>query len=153
MVRLKIVESSLFRSSPGISPEPMKIPILTENHLCPSRHKRVLRRDKIVDNAAKSRESSFGRELNAWVQTIAIIVAASWGIYTFVYKEITLPKSAPVNVSMDLQLKKIGTSVDKREQEVPFVAVEMKVRATNPTSRSIYLLPSTWGGSWEQGYF
>jgi hypothetical protein len=62
------------------------------------------------------------------------------GGYTFFYKEIRTPKTAPINISTNLQLKKVGSGVGKN----PLVAVEMRVSATNPSSRKVYLLPNAW---------
>lgn len=87
-----------------------------------------------------ARERTLGETLNTWVQIIGIIVAAVWGGYTFVYKEIKVPQSAPINITMNLQLKKVGTGNVKK----PLVAVEMHVSATNPSSRKVYLLPGAW---------
>ena len=75
------------------------------------------------------------------VQTTAIVLAGVWALYTFVYKEILLPKSAPVNVSIDLQLKKTE-STDQQSNQL--VCVEMTVKAVNPSSRVAHLLPSVW---------
>jgi hypothetical protein len=75
------------------------------------------------------------------VQTTAIVLAGVWALYTFVYKEVLVPKSAPVNVSIDLQLKKIE-STDQQSNQL--VCVEMTVKAVNPSSRVAHLLPSVW---------
>src|SRR5438093_325085 len=87
-----------------------------------------------------SKNRSFGESLNTWVQAIGIIIAACWGVYTFGYKEIMVPKSAPVNITLNLQLKKIGGAPAKGD----LVAVEMRASATNPSSRDIHLLPNAW---------
>jgi hypothetical protein len=103
---------------------------------------------------------SLGQEINSWVTTFGILIAAAWGGYTFFYKEILLPNSAPVNISIDLQLKKIGQmgpngaqvneasdrpngaqGIEKKKQ---LIAVEMRMSAINPSPRDVYLLPSTW---------
>jgi hypothetical protein len=88
---------------------------------------------------------SLGRILNTWMQVIGIFAAATWGVYTFVHKEILLPRSAPVNITMDLELSKVGTnghvSTSKADN---LVAVEMVISAENPSSREVYLLPSAW---------
>ncbi len=89
---------------------------------------------------ANSQERTFGENLNTWVQTIGIIVAALWAAYTFGYKEIMVPKSVPVNITLNLQLKKIGTGSGKR----PLLPIEMRTTATNPSSRTVYLLSSAW---------
>ena len=41
------------------------------------------------------------------LQIIAIIAAALWAIvFTYYYKEHVVPKSAPINISLNLELKK-----------------------------------------------
>jgi hypothetical protein len=104
---------------------------------------------------------SLGQEISSWVQTVGILIAAAWGGYTFIYKEVVLPNSAPVNISVDLQLKKIGQmgpnaaplsevsddktngpqGIDKKKQ---LIGVEMRISAINPSPRDVYLLPSAW---------
>jgi len=92
---------------------------------------------------ADATKRSLGQEINSWVQTIGIVIAAAWGTWTFVYKEIVVPKSAPVNVTVDLELKKIagGQPGANKKKLIP---VELRVSAKNPSSREIYLLPSVW---------
>jgi hypothetical protein len=87
-----------------------------------------------------SQKRSVEERLNTWMQIVGICIAAVWGVYTFVFKEITVPKSAPVNVTLNLQLKKVGTSA----AEAGLIAVGMTASATNPSSREIHLLPSAW---------
>jgi hypothetical protein len=79
------------------------------------------------------------------VQTLAIILAGGWATYTFIYKEVLEPKSAPVNISMNLQLKKIEADDyhQTMDQNQP-VGVEMRITAINPSSRVACLLPSVW---------
>lgn len=94
-------------------------------------------------------EQSFAQKINTWLQTIGIVVAAAWGAYTFIYKDIMLPKAAPVNVTVDLQLKKIGQpnlqmKHGKNSEDKVLIAIEMDVSATNPSSREVALLPSLW---------
>lgn len=93
-------------------------------------------------------ERNLGKEINAWVQTMGIILAAAWGVYTFFYKEIWVPKSAPINVTVDLSLKKIGEGTQKVQSSPRrLIPVEMKISARNPSSREIYILPSVWMAS------
>lgn len=86
---------------------------------------------------------TFGEVLNTWVQTSGIIAAGGWAAYAFVYKEITVPNSAPVNVSIALQLKKIGPKSTASEKQT-FIAAEMQTAATNPSTREVYVLGSAW---------
>jgi hypothetical protein len=92
-----------------------------------------------------SPERTVAQKLNTWAQTIGIVIAAAWGVYTFIYKEVMLPRSAPVNISVNLQLKKIGfASSQIQDENKSLIAVEMRVSATNPSPREVYLLPSAW---------
>ncbi len=82
----------------------------------------------------------FTELFSKWVQSIGIIIAAIWGVYTFIYKEIELPQQAPINISFNLELKKAGAGKPKTS----LIPVEIHVSAKNPSSRTIYLLPSYW---------
>lgn len=115
---------------------------------------------------------SLGQEISSWLTAVGILIAAAWGGYTFIYKEILLPSSAPVNISVDLQLKKVGkkepngarvndasdkangaqvneasdrpNSAQGIEKRKQLIAVEMRISAINPSPRDVYLLPSAW---------
>ena len=89
---------------------------------------------------APPRERSLFETFHKWVQTVGIIIAATWGVYTFIYKEIKVPKSAPINISMNMQLKKAGGTSTVGS----LLAVEMRVSATNLSPRKVYLLSSFW---------
>ncbi len=109
---------------------------------------------------ADSQEKTFSEKLNTWVQTFGIIIGSIvvfiWGVYSFVYKEIIVPKSAPVNVTLNLALKKSGIGgIKESKQQKPFVAIEMRVTAKNPSSREVHLLPSAfivWGFKIAESY-
>jgi len=77
-----------------------------------------------------------------WVQIVAILAAGGWGVYAFIYTEIMKPRSAPVNISIDLSLQKVGFGKNKSLK--PLLGIEMKVSAVNPSSREVFLLPSIW---------
>lgn len=83
--------------------------------------------------------------IREWVQFSLLLFASVWAIYTFVWKEIWTPKSAPINISMNLELKEVGAGDLKTgNEQKSLLAVEMKISARNPSSRTIYLLPSVW---------
>lgn len=64
---------------------------------------------------------------------------------TFLYKEILLPNKAPVNISLNLDLKKINVAnTPASAAGQPIIPVEMQLTATNPSSREIYLLSNVW---------
>jgi hypothetical protein len=87
-------------------------------------------------------KASLGETIRSWITTIGIIVAAIWAAYTFVYKEIVVPQSAPINVSVNLSIQEAGGGNFQNAQQ--FSAVLVEISATNPSSRTIYLLPSVW---------
>jgi hypothetical protein len=106
-------------------------------------------------------DEGFGKKFRAWVQTVGIIIASIlaflWGVYSFIYKEIIIPKSAPVNITLNLSLQKSGINVNRANgNEKPLSAIELKIAATNPSTRSIYLLPSyfiVYGGKVAKSYY
>jgi len=85
---------------------------------------------------------TFGKTINTWVQTIGIVMAGVWGLYTFVYKEIVVPKSAPVNITMDLSLKRMQEQ--RKGGKGGLTPIEVTVSAKNPSSREVYILPTVW---------
>ena len=87
-----------------------------------------------------SKDRSFGERINTWMQIAALFIAACWGFWTFYHKEYSAPKAAPVNISLNLQLKKLEDNTTNKA----LTAVEMRVSAMNPSSRQISLLPSVW---------
>jgi len=94
---------------------------------------------------ANSSERTLVQEIGSWVQIVAIIAAGGLGYYEFVFKEKTVPNSAPINVSVNLELKKLGTTFDRRDiRGKPSIDVEMQVSMRNPSTRKIDLLPSAW---------
>jgi hypothetical protein len=87
---------------------------------------------------------SKGKTIQTWVQTVFIIIAGLWGIYTFIYKEIRVPRAAPINISVNLDLKEIGTQDAEGGEQGELSAIEMKISARNPSSRPVYLLSNMW---------
>jgi hypothetical protein len=83
-------------------------------------------------------------EIRGWVQTSAILIAGIWAAYTFVYKEIVVPKSVPINITMDLNVKRIMQKEAVDSNSGSIFPVEISVNAKNPSTRSIYLLSSAW---------
>ena len=69
---------------------------------------------------------------------------ALWGALTFLYIHVLQPRTAPVNISLGLELKKVSPVLQASAHGKQLVAVEMQLTATNPSSREIYLLPNIW---------
>src|SRR5687767_10216369 len=87
--------------------------------------------------------------VNLWVQTIGIVAAGAWALYAFVFKEIRAPRVAPVNVSVDLELKGVEPShLSRGSRAASVLAVQTRVGARNPSTREVWLLPGVlvvWG--------
>ncbi len=109
--------------------------------------------EKESESPPQCPERSLSERLNTWVQTFGIIVGSIivfiWGVFSFGYEKFWLPRSAPVNVTLNLSLKKGGIADNQQNMnQKPLVAIEMKVTAKNPSSRTVHLLPSAfivWG--------
>jgi hypothetical protein len=87
-------------------------------------------------------EGGVARAVNYWVQSVAIIFAGLWGAYTFVYLEIARPASAPINLSAQVEVREAGA---RPVADGPaLVAIELEITATNPSSRTVYLLHNYW---------
>jgi hypothetical protein len=79
----------------------------------------------------------------AWSQLILIVIGGLWAAYVFYYKDILRPKSAPLNITMTLELQKIDkkNTANSSDNTNALSAVQINVSATNPSSRTVYLLP------------
>jgi len=89
----------------------------------------------------RARES-FSEATKNWVQVVAFLLAGVWGVYTFVYREIVIPQTAPVNVTTDLAIENVGEVIGSDNARL--IAIELTVSANNPSSREVYLLPNYW---------
>ena len=88
--------------------------------------------------------------LQEWTQTIGsitqiigIVLAAAWGVHTWIWKEVVVPNRAPASLNVELSLspiKRAGTAM-QGEQPLPMA---LQITATNPSSRTLYLLPGYW---------
>jgi hypothetical protein len=83
------------------------------------------------------------RTVNLWAQTIAILAAGVWGVYTFVYLEIAKPAAAPINLSTQISVREAGRSPTQPEEQ-GLLAIELEVTASNPSTRTVYLLSNYW---------
>ncbi len=81
--------------------------------------------------------------LHEWVRTLGIIIAASWGVYTFIWKEIYVPSQAPASISLQISLTPIAVD-GQSDRPQPSLQRELKVSATNASNRRLYLLSSFW---------
>ena len=81
--------------------------------------------------------------LHEWIKTIGILVATSWGVYTFWWKEIFVPAQAPASITLKISLSPI-VGGEQRVRSPPWLKRELMVSATNESNRRLYLLSSFW---------
>ncbi len=82
--------------------------------------------------------SRFSMEtLNSAVQTLAIVLAGAWGVYTFVYEAKIAPGLAPPSVSVTSTLERVGQRGD-------LVAIRSTVTRTNVGQAEVRVLGLTY---------
>ena len=82
--------------------------------------------------------SRFSMEaLNSAVQTLAIVLAGAWGVYTFVYEAKIAPGLAPPSVSVTSMLERVGQRGD-------LVAIRSTVTRTNVGQAEVRVLGLTY---------
>ena len=75
--------------------------------------------------------------LNSAVQTLAIVLAGAWGVYTFVYEAKIAPGLAPPSVSVTSALERVG-------QRDGMVAIRSTVTRTNVGQAEVRVLGLTY---------
>jgi hypothetical protein len=80
--------------------------------------------------------------VRAWLQTLVIIAGALFGVYEFYLKEVWWPATAPINLSTEVTIKEAGVSASNESKELE--AIELVVKARNPSNRTVYLLKNYW---------
>jgi hypothetical protein len=95
----------------------------------------------------ESRAASVGQAFQSWATTIGIIIAGVWAVYTLVYKEIIIPETSPINVSVNLSSKEAGTASDNPTGSA-LSAVEVALTKSNPSARTVYILGGAFAIFW-----
>ncbi len=81
------------------------------------------------------------REFHSWIQTGVLLVATSWGMYTFVWRDILVPSWAPAHINLSISLttnEDISTKNNSHEEGF------LTIKADNPSGRKLYLLSNVW---------
>ena len=80
--------------------------------------------------------------LHEWIRSGAVLIAAVWGVYTFIYKDIYVPSQQPAHLNLEASLK----PVPDRPRPTAAAGLEMllEIKATNASSRRVYLLANVW---------
>ncbi|MCP4005563.1 MAG: hypothetical protein GY725_15345 [bacterium] len=79
--------------------------------------------------------------VNALIQSIAIVIGGSWVLYIFVYQEYWVPRSLPSHLAGQLEIEISGTSSSH-------IALRSVLHVQNPSSQRVHVMPSVfvaWG--------
>jgi hypothetical protein len=82
--------------------------------------------------------------VHEWSKTVALVVAALWGVYTFIWKNILVPSWAPASLLIEVKPRQEGFETKPGAEGAGPRRLRLRVIATNPSSRTLYLLPSVW---------
>jgi hypothetical protein len=82
--------------------------------------------------------------VHEWSKTVALVVAALWGAYTFIYKDILVPSWAPASLVIEVKPRQEAFETKPGAERTGPSRLRLRVIATNPSSRTLYLLPSVW---------
>jgi hypothetical protein len=83
-------------------------------------------------------------DVHEWTKTVAVVVATFWGGYTFIFKEILLPSWAPASLVIEVKPRQEGPEGRPEAKGTGASRLRLRVIATNPSSRTLYLLPNVW---------
>ncbi len=78
--------------------------------------------------------------MHEWIRSGGILIAAAWGVYTFVWKDILVPSWQPANLNLEASLK----AVPDRPATADGLEMILEVKATNDSSRRVYPLANIW---------
>jgi len=78
--------------------------------------------------------------LHEWIRSGGILIDAAWGVYTFIYKDILVPSWQPAHLTLEANL----SPVPDRPAKVAGLDMMLHVKATNASSRRVYLLANIW---------
>lgn len=87
---------------------------------------------------------SLSQEINTWVQTIGIVIAAVWAAYTFYTVNFQIPDAAPININLALDLKSEHTVSKNVASAADLIPISLTVSVTNPSTKIVYLLSNAW---------
>ena len=78
--------------------------------------------------------------LHEWIRSGGILIAAGWGVYTFVWKDILVPSWQPATISLEASL----TPVADRPPGPDGVEMTLELKGSNSSSRRVYPLANVW---------
>ena len=86
-------------------------------------------------------------DVHEWTKTVAVVVAALWGVYTFIWKDILVPSWAPASLVIEVKSRQEVPEARPETGDKGPARLRLRVIATNPSSRTLYLLPNVWWAS------
>ena len=86
-------------------------------------------------------------DVHEWTKTVAVVVAAFWGAYTFIWKDILVPSWAPASLVIEIKPRQEGLEAKPEAGGTGPSRLRLRVIATNPSARTLYLLPNIWWAS------
>jgi hypothetical protein len=78
--------------------------------------------------------------LHEWIRSGGILIAAAWGMYTFVWQDMLVPSWRPAYLSLEATLTPLPdlpATADGRE-------MTLVLKAVNPSSRRVYPMANIW---------
>ena len=78
--------------------------------------------------------------LHDWIQSLGILIAATWGVYTFIYKDMWVPSQQPPNLTLEATI----TPVSGRRLGPDGLETTIEAKATNSSTRAVHLLANYW---------
>jgi hypothetical protein len=78
--------------------------------------------------------------LHEWIRLGGTLIALTWAIYTFIYKDIYVPSQQPAHLNLEASLK----PVPDRPTTAGDLEMLLEIKATNSSSRRVYLLANIW---------
>ncbi|MFN6133364.1 MAG: hypothetical protein ACK46L_10770 [Synechococcaceae cyanobacterium] len=78
--------------------------------------------------------------LHEWIRSGGILIAAGWGVYTFVWKDILVPSWQPATISLEASL----TPVADRPPGPDGVEMTLELKGSNTSSRRVWPLANVW---------
>lgn len=83
--------------------------------------------------------------INVWLQNIAIVIAGVWAVTVFFTKEYYIPSNSPTEITAGIKLEAVAnTSSGMVGDDRGRIPINVTVTATNPSTRTLYLLPCVW---------
>ena len=93
-------------------------------------------------------------KINVWVSTVALGLASAWGVTAFFIDKYIIPKSAPVNISISLDVT--SKNRVKLYDSNFYRPVSLEASVTNPSTRSVSILYSSfivWGNKYKPALY